>query len=135
MDNFVSPIILFDGVCNLCASFIQFIIKRDPEGKFRFASMQSETGKALLIKCGLSTTEFNSFVYISHDGHFLKSTAGLKLLKELGGIYQFLYWFIIIPKPLRDFIYTIVAKNRYQLFGKKDSCAIPSSDFEGRFLI
>ncbi|MFN2440244.1 MAG: thiol-disulfide oxidoreductase DCC family protein [Chitinophagaceae bacterium] len=125
---------LFDGVCNLCNRVVQFTIKRDPKGKFKFASLQSEAGQALLKKFGLRTDDFDSFVYIEDDKYFLKSSAGLHVLKELGGFWKLFYGLIIFPRPLRDFIYNIIAKTRYKIFGKRDVCMVPTPDMQERFL-
>jgi predicted DCC family thiol-disulfide oxidoreductase YuxK len=134
MSNNKEHILLFDGVCNLCNSIVQFTIKRDPKEKFKFASLQSESGQALLKKFGLPTDDFDSFVFIKGDKYFLKSSAGLHVLKELGGVWKLFYVFIIFPRPLRDFVYNIIAKTRYKIFGKRDTCMVPTSRLKQRFL-
>jgi predicted DCC family thiol-disulfide oxidoreductase YuxK len=134
MSNNEAHILLFDGVCNLCNSIVQFTIKRDPKEKFKFASLQSESGQALLKKFGLPTDDFDSFVFIKEDKYFLKSSAGLHVLKELGGVWKLFYGFIIFPRPLRDFVYNIIAKTRYKIFGKRDTCMIRTSRLKQRFL-
>lgn len=134
MSNREPYILLFDGVCNLCNNIVQFTIKRDPEEKFRFAALQSESGQALLKKFDLPTDDFNSFVFIKGNKYFLKSSAGLHVLKELGGIWKLFYVFIILPGPLRDYIYNIIARTRYKLFGKRDTCMIPTPNLKQRFL-
>jgi len=134
MNNNKKHILLFDGVCNLCNGIVQFTIKRDPKGKFKFASLQSESGQLLLKQFGLPTNDFNSFVFINGDNYFLKSSAGLHVLKELGGVWKVFYIFIIIPRPLRDFVYSIIAKTRYKIFGKLDTCMIPTPELKQRFL-
>lgn len=134
MDNNQTRILLFDGVCNLCNGIVQFTIKRDPHAKFKFASLQSESGQILLQQFGLPTNDFNSFVYIKGDNYFLKSSAGLHVLKDLGGPWKLLYAFIVVPKPIRDFVYNIIAKMRYKVFGKQETCMIPTSDLKQRFL-
>lgn len=127
-------ILLFDGVCNLCNGAVQFIIKRDPKRKFKFASLQSQAGQSFLKEHNLSTSELNTFVYLKNEQHFTKSTAVLHVLKDLGGLYKFFYSFIIIPKPIRDFFYRLISKSRYSLFGKKDQCMIPSPETNDRFI-
>jgi predicted DCC family thiol-disulfide oxidoreductase YuxK len=127
-------ILLFDGVCNLCVSVVNFTIKRDSEEKFKFAALQSESGQALLKKYNLPTNDFDSFVFIKGEKYFLKSSAALNVLKELGGVWKLFYLFIIIPAPLRDFIYHIVARRRYSIFGKRDSCIVPTPEVKRRFL-
>ncbi|HUS02088.1 MAG TPA: thiol-disulfide oxidoreductase DCC family protein [Chitinophagaceae bacterium] len=134
MSNKESQILLFDGVCNLCNNIVQFTIKRDPEGKFKFASLQSESGHALLKKFDLPTDDFDSFVYIKRDKYFLKSSAGLHVLKDLGGIWKLFYVFIIFPRPLRDLFFNVIAKSRYRIFGKRKSCMIPTPKMNQRFL-
>jgi predicted DCC family thiol-disulfide oxidoreductase YuxK len=134
MSNNQTHILLFDGVCNLCNSIVQFTIKRDPEEKFQFASLQSESGQALLKKFGLPADNFDSFVFIKGDKYFLKSSAGLNVLKELGGVWKLFYVFIIFPRPLRDFVYNIIAKTRYKIFGKRDTCIVPTPRLKQRFL-
>jgi predicted DCC family thiol-disulfide oxidoreductase YuxK len=127
-------ILLFDGVCNLCISIVNFTIKKDTKGKFKFAALQSESGQALLNKFGLSTKDFNSFIFISGDKYFIKSSAVLHVLKELGIVWILFYIFIVIPRPIRDFMYSIIAKTRYTIFGKQNTCFIPSPDIKRKFL-
>ena len=108
-------IVLFDGVCNLCNGFVQFIIKRDPNAKFKFGALQSKSGQALLKKYNLPSDDLNSLVLIVDDNYFLKSSAGLRILKELGGFWKLFYILMIFPKPLRDFVYDLIAKTRYKI--------------------
>jgi predicted DCC family thiol-disulfide oxidoreductase YuxK len=125
---------LFDGVCNLCNGIVQFTIKRDMKAKFKFASLQSASGQLLLKQFNLPTDDFDSFVYINGDNFYLKSTAALHVLKELGGGWKFFYAFIIVPKFIRDFFYDVIAKTRYKLFGKRNTCMLPTPDINQRFL-
>ena len=134
MSSSQTHILLFDGVCNLCNRVVQFVIKRDTKATIKFASLQSDAGQVLLKKVGLPTDNFTSIVLIINNNHYLKSTAGLRVLKELGGVWKLLYVFIFLPKPLRDFIYDLIAKNRYQMFGKRDVCMLPTDDLKQRFL-
>jgi predicted DCC family thiol-disulfide oxidoreductase YuxK len=129
-----NPIILFDGICNLCNSSVQFVLKHDKQKLFRFASLQSEAGQALLKKYHLPKTNFNSFVLIKNAKPFLKSTAALMVAKELAGIIKTLYIFIIVPAFIRNAVYNIIAKNRYKWFGKQESCMMPTPDLQSRFL-
>jgi len=115
-------ILLFDGYCNLCSRLVNFIIKRDKKAKFLFVSLQSANGQSLLKKFGLPGDDFDSVVYIMGDKYYLKSSAILHILKELGGIWKLFFIFIIIPHFIRDFIYKIIAKTRYRIFGRHDSC-------------
>ena len=133
MDN-NQNILLFDGVCNLCNGVVQFIIKRDKEGKFKFAALQSEAGQGILKKFGLPLDDFESFVFVQGDKYYQKSTAALHVARELGGIWKLFYFFIILPKSFRDFLYSLIANSRYKIFGRQDSCMIPTPELKGRFL-
>jgi predicted DCC family thiol-disulfide oxidoreductase YuxK len=129
-----SPILLFDGVCNLCNRLVIFIIRRDKKNRIRFAPLQSPVGKSFLEKHNITGEDINSIVYIEGDNYLLKSSAILHLLKILGGGWNLIYGLIIIPKFFRDFLYDIIARNRYWFFGKSDSCMISSPGFVDRFL-
>ncbi|MBV7506582.1 thiol-disulfide oxidoreductase DCC family protein [Bacillus sp. sid0103] len=126
-------IILFDGVCNLCNSSVQFIIKRDSAGYFKFASLQSQTGQTLLKKHGLNN-DLNSFVLIENDKVYLKSSAALRVCSKLGTVWRIFSIFRFLPSFIRDFLYDIVAKNRYKWFGKEESCMLPLPEWKQRFL-
>ncbi len=129
-----SSIILFDGICNLCNHSVHFIIKNDPKKKFLFSSMQSESGMALLMKFGFSTTTFKSIVLIENKRVYTRSTAALRIARHLNSPVRFLYTFIIVPAFIRDFFYNIISANRYRWFGKKDVCMIPEPDQLSRFI-
>ena len=129
-----NPVILFDGVCNLCNRSVQFIINRDPSGIFRFAPLQSETGKNLLSKFDLPNDKFDSIILVANNEYYLRSTAALKILQRLGALWKIVFVFMLVPRPVRDYIYDIVARNRYKWYGKRAECMIPSSDIESRFL-
>lgn len=128
------PIILFDGVCNLCSSSVQFIIKRDKKNLFRFASLQSGVGQQLLAKHHLSTSDLDSFVLIQNGKAYKKSTGALRVAKQLSGPLSLLYGVIILPAFLRDAVYTFVGNHRYQWFGKKEACWIPTPELRKKFL-
>ena len=132
--NDTQKIILFDGICNLCSGMVQFTLKRDRQEKFKFASLQSASGQALLTKFGLSKEDFDSFVYIDGNRYFQKSSASLRVFKELSGGWKLLFVFIIVPTFIRDFVYNRISKNRYKIFGKKDSCMVPTPEIKNRFL-
>ncbi|MEJ7609824.1 MAG: thiol-disulfide oxidoreductase DCC family protein [Ferruginibacter sp.] len=127
-------IILFDGVCNLCNSAVKFVIKHDRKQKFRFASLQSDTGQRLLKEHNLPANDLNSFVYVKDDKVYTSSTAALKVSKLLTGPVKLLYGFIIVPPFIRNAVYRFIANNRYRWFGKKDSCMIPTPELRARFL-
>jgi len=127
-------IILFDGVCNLCNSSVNFIIDRDAKNIFRFASLQSEVGQKILSKFGLNGNEFDSIILISDNKYFIKSTAAINISKDLKFPWKLSVVFLIIPVFLRDYLYDILAKNRYKWFGRKDSCRIPDPEIKNKFL-
>ncbi len=129
-----NPIILFDGICNLCNGAVQFIIKHDPEKKFLFTSLQSEAGQQLLKEYKLPSENFNSFLLLQDDTILSKSTAALKVARQLKSAWKLLYIFIIVPKFIRDALYSYIATNRYKWFGKKDDCMIPTPELQARFL-
>ncbi|MFJ5624073.1 thiol-disulfide oxidoreductase DCC family protein [Peribacillus loiseleuriae] len=126
-------IVLFDGECHFCDKSVLFIIKRDPKAYYNFASLQSELGQGLLKKYNLKTN-MESFVLIEHNKAYEKSTAALRVTKNLSWGWKFLYPLILVPIPLRNWAYEIIAKNRYKWFGKKDQCVIPSPEVRERFL-
>ena len=128
------PIILFDGVCNLCNNSVQFVIKHDKTIRFNCAALQSKTGQLLLQQYGLPQKGFDSFVLVQHEKVFLKSTAALTVAKQLDGPVNLLYGFIIVPAFIRNAVYNIIAKNRYKWFGKKENCMIPTPALQSRFL-
>lgn len=128
------PIILFDGVCNFCNGAVNFIIKQDKKGIFRFAPLQSAAGQRLLKQYNLSNNQFDSFLLIADGTVYKKSTAGLKLYNNLPWYWKWTQLFWIVPLFIRDNVYTIIAKNRYQWFGKKEECMIPTPELRSRFL-
>ncbi|MCS6832078.1 MAG: thiol-disulfide oxidoreductase DCC family protein [Flammeovirgaceae bacterium] len=127
-------IILFDGVCNLCNSSVNFIIERDKKRRYKFASLQSETGRKLLEKMGLPSNKLDSIVLIEDETVYFKSTAALKIASQLDGFWKIFGIFRLVPRPLRDAAYDLIAKNRYRWFGKKASCRIPTPELKTRFL-
>jgi len=121
-------------VCNLCSRSVQFILKRDRRGIFRFASLQSPTGQSFLQRSGLPTDVLNSFVLLDNNKTYTRSSGALRVVKKLGFPWSILYIFWIIPRPVRDRIYDWVARNRYRWFGKKETCWLPRPEWKERFL-
>ncbi len=115
-------IILYDGVCNLCNKFVQFIIKHDRHKQFLFVSLQSDAAAKLLLQLNNKNTTLNSIVLIDGDFICKKSTAVLLIFKKIGGIWGLFYYLKIIPKGIRDYIYDLVARHRYKWFGKRNTC-------------
>lgn len=132
--NETGPVVLFDGVCNLCNRSVQFIIKRDKKNIFRFASLQGKTGQTILQQHGLPPDQFNSFILVEGEKIRLRSSGALWMLKLLGGGWSLLYGFIIVPAFIRDAVYNFIARNRYKWFGRKESCMIPTPALKHRFL-
>jgi len=112
-------IVLFDGVCNLCSRTVTFIAARDKMLKFAYVSLQSPFGQTLLHNFGLPDRDFDTVVYIAGDKYYLRSSAMLHILKDLGGIWSMAYIFIILPPFIRDFVYNIISRTRYRIFGRK----------------
>jgi predicted DCC family thiol-disulfide oxidoreductase YuxK len=125
-------VIFFDGVCNLCNFFVDFVVKRDAEEKFRFAPLQGETAKRTLPES--QRANLRTVVLWNQGQHFQRSDAALMVLQQLGGLWGALRIFWAVPRPIRDFIYLLVARNRYFLFGKRETCRLPTPAERARFL-
>ncbi len=128
------PVIIFDGVCNLCNKSVQFILKRDRKKQFRFTTLQGKTAQSLLDKSGLTTDELNSFILVEKGKIYTRSTGALRLCRKLSGAWPLLYGFLIVPRFIRDAVYKWIARNRYKWFGKKETCMIPDVSIKSRFL-
>lgn len=127
-------ILLFDGLCNLCNGSVNFILKRDKQGKFKFASLQSEIGNMLCKQHNIDTNVVDSIILIKNDKIFIKSSAVLEILKDMTIGWRVFRIGIILPKFVRDYLYDLIANHRYWIFGKKDECPIPPKDVQDRFL-
>ncbi len=128
-------IVLFDGVCNLCNSAVTTIIKHDKEGNFLFTSLDSNYGKKLLNYLGIDSTKIDSIILFDPNvAYYTKSTAALKIINTFGGFWNFMQLFTVIPDIFRDFIYDVIAKNRYNWFGKREQCMIPTPELKSKFL-
>lgn len=129
----MQSVILFDGLCNLCNGAVQFVIERDQQDKFHFASLQSDFAKKELLNFDIDSTRMNSFILLENGKIYHRSTAALRVAKKLNGLWPLLYAFIIIPPFVRDGVYNYVAKNRYKWFGKKESCWVPTAELKRKF--
>lgn len=128
-------IILFDGLCNLCNSSVQFLIKRDSKDIFRFVSLQSELGKELLSKLPIANQKTDSIIlYESEAVFYYKSQAVFQIIKSLGGLFNLLLIFKLLPYSIYDVFYDYIAKNRYHWFGKKEQCLVPTKEIQSKFL-
>mgnify|MGYP001234118008 FL=1 len=124
-DQVKKNVIKFDGVCNLCNGFVQFVVKRDKKAYFNFSTLQDSDN----VK-----KEYQTIILEKNAERLEKSTAVLEIARNLSGLWPYLYLLLLIPKPLRDYVYSIIAKNRYHWFGKRDTCMVPSPDLKNRFL-
>lgn len=134
-----NPVILYDGVCGLCNRLVQFILKRDTRDRFRFASLQSEWSSTLLQRHNLDPDDLDTvYVVVDHakptERLLARSDAILFLLRELGGIWKLMSAGKILPRIMRDAVYKLVARNRYRVFGKYDSCMLPDPQHRAKFL-
>lgn len=127
-------IIFFDGVCNFCNASVNFIIDHDSTRRYRFASLQSELGQKTLQENGYSIIELNTILLLRSGKLYQKSTAALEIARYLKG-WSWLYGFILLPRFIRDAVYGLVARNRYRIFGKSESCRIPTPEERSLFIV
>lgn len=132
--NVTHQIVLFDAMCKLCSGWAKFLIRYDVKHRYKLASVQSAQGQKILTRCGLPTDSFHTLVFVDGEKVHIRSSAVIKILMGLGfpWVVAGILW--IIPRPIRDWLYDRIALNRYTLFGKYESCVLPSADHEGRFL-
>ncbi|MEZ5426354.1 MAG: thiol-disulfide oxidoreductase DCC family protein [Pyrinomonadaceae bacterium] len=130
----MSAIVLFDGVCNFCNDWVNFIIERDRKDHFKFAPLQSDTARRFLEEHNVDPEETDSVVVIENEKAYTYSTAALRITRGLGGLWAVFYALIIVPKPIRDAVYKWIAGNRYKWFGKKEACMIPTPEVREKFL-
>lgn len=128
------PLIFFDGVCNLCNGAVRFILKHDKAAVFKFAALQNATATQLLVHVPLPSGANNSILLLEDGKIYTKSTAVLRIARRLAGGWKLLYVFMVVPAFLRDFVYDLIARNRYRIWGKQESCMIPSPELQQRFL-
>ena len=128
------PILLFDGVCNLCDHSVQFVLDHDASGAFRFASLQSEVGRQLVGQCGMDPDVLDSIVLVENGRCYVRSDAAWRVAQRLDAPWRWAAVGRVVPRGLRDRIYDWVARNRYRWFGTRDACRIPTPDVRSRFL-
>jgi predicted DCC family thiol-disulfide oxidoreductase YuxK len=124
-------LILFDGVCNFCSANVRFVIQRDPEARFQFASLQSDVGQYFAKQYGFANLE--SMVLLQQGRIYQKSSAALRVARQLTGLWPLLFAFIAVPRPVRDGVYDFIGNRRYQWFGKTEECWVPNADIRSRF--
>lgn len=127
-------VVLFDGVCNLCNGFVQFIIRNDPAGRFHFGALQSAGAQALLAGSPLDPAALDTVIYVRRGQVLTRSSAALHILRGLRSPWPLAAVFFIVPGPVRDAVYRWVARNRYRWFGKRESCMLPTPELRARFL-
>jgi predicted DCC family thiol-disulfide oxidoreductase YuxK len=132
--NQARPLVLFDGVCNLCDASVQFILKRDRKKVFRFAALQSPLGRKIGGVLGLPENSLNTMILVENGRAHLKSGAALRICRRLSAPWPLLFVFILVPRFLRDIVYDFIAGRRYRWFGKKEQCWIPDPEWRERFL-
>jgi predicted DCC family thiol-disulfide oxidoreductase YuxK len=128
----VRAVLLFDGVCTLCNGFVQFVIQRDPAGRFQFATLQSDAARRLLQAAPQPLPD--TLVLVENGRVFLRSTAALRVARGLKFPWPLAFVLVVVPRPLRDWVYDIVARNRYRWFGRRDVCMVPTPELRARFL-
>jgi len=136
MDNEHSlPIVLFDGICNLCESSVQFVIRHDRRSRFRFASLQSEAGRRILDEFQYEANELSSIILIDNGELSRKSRAALNIARQLDGAWPTFYFlFFWVPPFIADKVYDYVGNHRYSWFGMKEDCCVPDESLRARFL-
>ena len=128
-------LILFDGVCNLCNSSVQYVIKHDKKDLVRFASLQSDLGRSIMDEFQIDTNKTDSILlYSKNNGLKIKSTAALLIAKDLDFPNNLMVVFLIAPTFIRNWVYSYIAKNRYKWYGKKEACMVPSPELKAKFL-
>ena len=129
-----NPVIIFDGICNLCCGWIQYLIRIDKTMKFRFVSIQSERGQKMLNGIHENDKMTESIIYLKENKSFRESSAVLEILTDIGGVWKLIAVLKLIPKPIRNKLYQLIAKKRYHYFGKRTTCLLPSPENKKRFL-
>lgn len=128
-----SPVIFFDGVCNLCNGAVQFIIKRDRGATFKFSALQSDFAQRSLSGVELQVKQGDTFILLESGKVYEQSTAALRIARKLSGLWPLCYVFIIVPSFIRNWVYKFIARNRYKWFGKRESCWVPTPELKSRF--
>jgi predicted DCC family thiol-disulfide oxidoreductase YuxK len=133
-ENHQSAIVLFDGKCHFCNVWVTFIVRRDPLAHFRFASLQSDNARSLLLPYAINVEALDSVVLLESHKCYSHSTAVLRIFRKLKGPWKLCYVFILVPKSVRDAVYRWFAINRYRFFGKKEHCPVPTKEIRERLL-
>jgi len=136
LENEIAPYstVLFDGHCNLCSGSVKFIVRRDPQRRFRFAPLQSAIGAEIVERFGRESRDLSSILLLEGDRLYDRSSAALRIARGLRFLWPILSVGLLIPAPIRDWIYSWIARNRYRWFGKTEACMMPTDDLRARFL-
>jgi predicted DCC family thiol-disulfide oxidoreductase YuxK len=132
MDN--RHVIIFDGICRFCSGAVSFIIKRDPRGLFAFTPMQSDIAQKLMETHADAELGSDTILLIKDGVCYVRTDAALEIAKDLSGLWFLFRVFKVVPRAVRDYIYRVFSRHRYSLFGKRESCMIPTADIRSRFL-
>jgi predicted DCC family thiol-disulfide oxidoreductase YuxK len=127
-------VVLFDGVCNLCNSAVQFIIRNDPHGRFKFCSLQSNCAERMLQSRDVDTNSQDTVILLQDGNLYVRSTAALKIARQLRAPWNLFALLLIVPRPIRDIVYRMIATNRHRLWKKRVSCMAPTPEMKARFL-
>lgn len=127
-------VIVFDGICNWCNTWVNFTLARDPHGKFKFGTLQSSQAQQILTELRFPVDDFKTFLLLERGRVFTKSTAALRIVRQLSGLWPLLYIGMVIPRPLRDAVYDYIARHRYQWMGKAQACRTPIASDHERFV-
>lgn len=128
------PVLLFDGVCKFCHAGVQFVIRRDQKNRFVFCPIQSEKGQQLMKQFGQQDSGLSSMILLQNNRVYRKSSAALRIARQLQMPWPLLYGFILVPVFIRDRVYDFIGNRRYQWFGKYDSCWIPDDETRKKFI-
>jgi predicted DCC family thiol-disulfide oxidoreductase YuxK len=134
MEGGKHPVILFDGLCNLCNWSVQFVIRRDREGLFRFGALQSPEARHLLQALGPAALDVSTVVLVEGTKVTTESDAVLAIARKLGGAWGMLYWLVVVPRPVRDGVYRFISRHRYRYFGRRRECMVPASEQIRKFI-
>jgi predicted DCC family thiol-disulfide oxidoreductase YuxK len=129
-----SPVLLFDGMCNLCTGAVGFVLAHEAEATLRFAPIQSPAGARLMRDFGFDPADAKTFVLIADRRIYVRSDAAVRLARYLRGMWKLLGLIRVVPRPVRDFVYDLVARNRYRWFGRRDACMVPTRELKARFV-
>ena len=131
----MNDVVIFDGVCKLCTGSLAFILRHEAAQELRFAPMQSAAGKQLMQKFGIDPAQMKTFVVIADGRAYVRSDAAIRVSRFLRGGWRLLRMVRVVPRPIRDYVYDLVARNRYRWFGRHDTCIVPTSELESRFIV